>query len=125
MVSLLISCKVQCVTNEVPDVHVGELVGDLGPAASRRDEPRVPEDLEVVGEQGLADVAIPAAQRRLQLMDAVRSGAQLRDHSQADLRSQGLEQLHARGQLVLARPRLHGPHISGCLYKSLCMESYS
>ena len=43
------------VMDDVPDVGVGQLVGDLGTAPGGRDQAGLPQDLEVLGQQRLAD----------------------------------------------------------------------
>jgi len=110
------------VVDDVTDVGVGQLVGDLRAASRRGDQSGLAEDLEVLGQQWLAHGPPGGLERRLQLVDAARSLAELDDGGQAGRRRQGLEQIHCSGQPVRNLRVEHCSYISSSLYKEHAID---
>lgn len=111
------------VVDELSDLVIGELVGDLSAAARRRDEAGVAEHFEVLRQQWLTDLSCVGAQRGLEFVDAAGADAQLRDHREADRGRQGLEELDRGIERVERFGPGHTQDISSPLYKQLAMNS--
>jgi hypothetical protein len=105
------------VVDDVTDVGVGELVGDLGAPAGGGDEPGVAQHLEVLGQQWLADLPAGELESGLYFVDAARPFGQLDDRGEADRRCQRLEQVRCSAEDVVRlrfdhTRTLAGPYIS-------------
>ena len=110
------------VVDDVTDVGVGKLVGDLGTAPGGSDEAGLAQDLEVLGKQWLAHHPPGGLERGLQFMDATRPFSELDDRGQADCRRKGLEQIHCAGQPVRHFRIEHCEYISCSLYKQQAID---
>lgn len=110
------------VIDDVTDVGVGKLVGDLCTASGGGDQAGFTQDLEVLGQQWLAHRPPRGLERRLQLVDTTRSRSELDDRGQAGRRRQGLEQFHRSCQPVRHLRIEHGLYISPPLYKEQAID---